>query len=87
MLLDFFQAFDTINISLLLSKLVYYGFDKLAVKWFDSYLCNRYQCVKISRSNGSVSSSYLAQVSSGVLQGSILGHLLFIILTSLSLLH
>lgn len=45
-LLDFSRAFDTINIYLLLSKLVYcYGFDELTVKWFHSYLSNRSQYV------------------------------------------
>lgn len=78
-LLDFSRAFDTISIPLLLGKLVYYGFDEHAVKWFGSYLSNRSQYVKISRGDGSVTTSSPAQVRSGIPQGSILGPLLFIL--------
>ena len=45
-LLDFSRAFDSINISLLLSKLNYYGFDRAAIRWFHSYLDNRRQLVE-----------------------------------------
>lgn len=37
-ILDFSRAFDTLNISLLLSKLVYCDFGELTVKWFERYL-------------------------------------------------
>ncbi|CAK1582481.1 unnamed protein product [Parnassius mnemosyne] len=52
-LLDFSRAFDTINTTLLLSKLAYYGFDNLTIKWFASYLTSRTQFVKINKNNGS----------------------------------
>lgn len=78
-LLDFSRAFDTINISLLLSKLSFYGFDIPTVKWFESYLSDRYQYVEVRNSEGTVSSSSLSTVTRGVPQGSILGPLLFIL--------
>ncbi|XP_026318090.1 uncharacterized protein LOC113228882 [Hyposmocoma kahamanoa] len=52
-LLDFSRAFDSINISLLLAKLTYYGLNGSAVQWFASYFCARSQAVKLSVSDGS----------------------------------
>lgn len=77
-LLDFSRAFDSINTSLLISKLSYYGFDMQTVKWFHSYLKNRYQLVQLS--NGTRST--LQPVPQGVPQGSILGPILFILYSS-----
>ncbi|XP_026331322.1 xylulose kinase-like, partial [Hyposmocoma kahamanoa] len=45
-LLDFSRAFDTVDIQLLLAKLVYYGFDCNTIKWFSSYLSGRVQQVE-----------------------------------------
>lgn len=78
-LLDFSRAFDAINISLLISKLIFYGFDQQTVTWFRSYLTNRSQCVEIRRMDGSITMSADCHVLRGVPQGSILGPLLFII--------
>lgn len=78
-LLDFSRAFDSINTALLLSKLVYYGFDYHAVKWFDSYLSEREQSVKLLKSDGTSNTSIALPVKRGVPQGSILGPILFII--------
>ncbi|XP_013147951.1 PREDICTED: uncharacterized protein LOC106110611, partial [Papilio polytes] len=50
-LLDFSRAFDCIDISLLLSKMVYYGFDPDTVSWFQSFLTGRGQCVEIVQDN------------------------------------
>lgn len=81
-LLDYSRAFDCINIPLLLSKLTFYGVDRSAVKWFDSYLCNRKQLVKIRKIDGSHIHSEPKLLTRGVPQGSILGPLLFILYTA-----
>jgi hypothetical protein len=78
-LLDFSRAFDCIDTKLLLSKLSYYGFDCSAIKWFDSYLANRSQHVKLTLSDGSSLISESMKLSRGVPQGSILGPILFIL--------
>ena len=71
--LDFAKAFDTVNHDVLISKLDYYGFRGIALKWFKSYLCDRMQCTEI----GDLQSK-LKYIKSGVPQGSILGPLLFL---------
>ena len=71
--IDLRKAFDTVNHSILLTKLEHYGIRETAFQWFESYLSNRHQYVFI---NGE--SSQLKSVSCGVPQGSVLGPLLFL---------
>ena len=49
--LDFPKAFDTVNHDILLSKLYTYGIRGTPFKWFESYLCNRTQFVKIDETD------------------------------------
>ena len=72
--IDLKRAFDTVNHSVLLSKLNHYGVRGKAYDWFQSYLSNREQFVCI---NGHKSDSL--SITCGVPQGSILGPLLFLL--------
>ena len=70
--MDLSKAFDTINHSLLLAKLDAYVFSRASLKLMQNYLCNRQQRISINSSF-----SDWTEVKTGVLQGSILGPLLF----------
>ena len=72
--IDLKKAFDTVNHSILLSKLNHYGVRGKAYDWFHSYLSNREQFVCI---NGHNSDSL--PITCGVPQESILGPLLFLL--------
>lgn len=71
-LLDFSAAFDIISHELLLRKLSAYNFEDTAIKFMNSYLVNRQQCVLF---NGTLSEMVTPQC--GVPQGSCLGPLLY----------
>ena len=72
--LDFAKAFDTVDHKILLSKLQDYGIRGIAKNWFESYLTNRKQVVKV----GNVLSGQKF-ITCGVPQGSILGPILFLL--------
>ena len=66
------KAFDSVDHQILLRKIQSVGASTSVLKWFNSYLTNRYQVVRI---HSSVSDHLL--VECGVPQGSIQGPLLF----------
>ena len=71
--LDLSAAFDTIDHSLLLSRLqTSFGITGNALSWLSSYLTNRSQTVRIGQST-----SPSTLLESGVPQGSVLGPILF----------
>ena len=72
-MIDLSSAFDTIDHSILLSRLeLRHGITSVVLEWFRSYLYGRVQQINIE-------DSFLPPhpLTSGVPQGSVLGHLLF----------
>ena len=72
--LDLSKTFDTIDHSILLNKLTYYGLGGSSLNLLKSYLNNRSQYVKFENAKSDILSTNF-----GVPQGSVLGPLLFII--------
>ena len=72
--IDLSKAFDTLDHITLMHKLSYYGVQGTALTLFQSYLSNRKQYVQFDNVE-----SDLANLTTGVPQGSILGPLLFLI--------
>ena len=72
--IDLKKAFDTVNHQILLNKLNHYGFRGIINNWFESFLCNRSQTLKINKQLSDV-----ALISNGVPQGSVLDPLLFLL--------
>uniref|UniRef100_A0A8C7QXU9 Reverse transcriptase domain-containing protein n=1 Tax=Oncorhynchus mykiss TaxID=8022 RepID=A0A8C7QXU9_ONCMY len=73
-LLDLQKAFDTVNYCLLISKLEALGLSSIPLGWVKSYLSGREQVVEV---NGSLSQA--KPMICGVLQGSVLGPLRFLL--------
>ena len=82
--LDLSKAYNVINHNKLLDKLDSYGIRGSVNSWFQSYLTNRTQSVEISQTDRYKYTqhsfqSLLRATSYGIPQGSVLGHLLFLI--------
>ena len=77
-ILDLSTAFDTVSHELLLNHLKFrFGICDTALTWIKSYLSDRTQSVSIDDGNGITVTSDKASLSCGVLQGSVLGPILF----------
>lgn len=74
LLWDLSAAFDTLDHEIFLDKLKIYGFDKLSVTWFRSYLSNRKQKVQVGSQE-----SEEERLTWGTPQGAILSPLIFTI--------
>ena len=72
--IDFAKAFDSVSHQKLLYKLLNYGISGNLLEWIKNFLCERLQCTKV----GNTLSPYM-YLTSGVIQGSCLGPLLFVI--------
>ena len=73
-LLDFSKTFDTVPHCRLLKKLKFYHIENQVVQWIQQWLTLHKQCVLLDGE-----SSDHVPVSSGVLHGTVLGLLMFLI--------
>jgi len=71
--LDFSHAFDSVPRERLITKLYSLGFQGKLLDWINCFLTGRSQCVRLDDNYSS-----LAEIISGVPQGSVLGSVLFI---------
>jgi hypothetical protein len=83
-LFDLTKAYDVINHDKLLDKLYSYGIRGETNRWFKTYLSNRYQFVEIGDTDSrnphkQIFKSSRMKVKHGILQGSVLGPLLFLL--------
>ena len=70
--MDLSKAFDTLNHNLLIAKLGADGFETDALRYMKSYLTNRKQRVRVNKTFNE-----WERITTGMLQGSISGPLLF----------
>ena len=73
--IDLSKAFDTVYHKILLKKLSHYGIENESLDWFTCYLSNRKQFIGYNVNSKSIS----IDIVCGVLQGSILGPLLYLL--------
>ena len=71
---DSSAAFDTLTHSILLKKLKMYGCSDSVLRWFQSYLSDRWQYCEIGGKKSSTK-----RITQGVFQGSVLGPLLYVL--------
>ena len=71
---DFSKAFHIVNHNILMSKLVHNGVRGVRQLWFESHLSNMKQYVSIKSC-----SSSLSNITLGILQGLVLGRVLFLL--------
>jgi len=79
---DLHKAFDCINQAVLLQKMKFYGISGKFYNSVKSYLDGRHQTVILSHNNGTEST--LEKIKQGVLWGSILGPIFFLIYIQLA---
>ena len=72
--MDFMKAFDKVPHRRLLHKMHRYKISEKVIKWIERFLCNRLQKVIV---NGAEYKCH--NVTSGIPQGSVLSHMLFVI--------
>ena len=78
-LIDLQKPFDMINHKILLDKVLPIGFSKNMISWYKSYLAEHHFTVEVANQV-----SKFSNISCDVLQGSILGPLLFLIYVNMS---